>query len=408
MQRKEIIIPNCPQVYRLVEIDGAGKAHPTGKFRVRKRVKNDLSGKWSTRTKTFSSIIEAKSFARANYKPLKNSQTNKASFKEVFDRFIVHKRIKKQLRRGSLDGWESRYYHLKFFEAFPVHLINARVVDRWLDLLHDPRYKEAHSAGRLDYKKEYSLLSGILKYYRNYENEDYMVPLLDRHREVACTRPRDKIKSEVRFLTEDEEKQFLDALVHKEPVFRDLALFQLHTGARIGEASALEFRNIDFRKGEVHIAQHLDWPRRKGGETNVLAGTKTGANRWVPLTQECKTMLLERMRNAKSQIVFPDPRTDSSWLAYRQIQFVYDRAFVQVSDTVKGSHSLRHTFAVRYLNATKDIHALQKLLGHATLEETQVYAKYTSESVRKSFQLFRGGQAKETEGLVPQLVPQIG
>jgi len=41
-----------------------------------------------------------------------------------------------------------------------------------------------------------------------------------------------------------------------------------------------------------------------------------------------------------------------------------------------SSHTLRHTFAVHYLNRGGTIFALQMLLGHAHLSTTMAYLKY--------------------------------
>jgi hypothetical protein len=52
---------------------------------------------------------------------------------------------------------------------------------------------------------------------------------------------------------------------------------------------------------------------------------------------------------------------------------------------------------------TKDIYALQRTLGHVSLEETQTYAKYTNESARNAFKLFKGGKIEDSNPLVSQL-----
>jgi len=100
-------------------------------------------------------------------------------------------------------------------------------------------------------------------------------------------------------------------------------------------------------------------------------------------------MLQQRKAASNSSIVFEGG--SGGWLAYQSIQAIYDKVFCNAELPHSGNHVLRHTFAVRFLDQTKDIYALQIALGHKDLEITQVYAKYTNESVRQSFRLFRGG-----------------
>ena len=54
---------------------------------------------------------------------------------------------------------------------------------------------------------------------------------------------------------------------------------------------------------------------------------------------------------------------------------------------------------MNFLRKTKDIHALQRLLGHADLEATQIYAKYTDESTRRAFEIFDGNVIQADFGI---------
>jgi site-specific recombinase XerD len=44
-------------------------------------------------------------------------------------------------------------------------------------------------------------------------------------------------------------------------------------------------------------------------------------------------------------------------------------------------HQFRHTFAIRWLNATGKLRVLQKLLGHSSLSRTEIYLDYTDQDV---------------------------
>ncbi|MGA2227585.1 MAG: tyrosine-type recombinase/integrase [Syntrophobacteraceae bacterium] len=49
----------------------------------------------------------------------------------------------------------------------------------------------------------------------------------------------------------------------------------------------------------------------------------------------------------------------------------------------KSVHALRHSYAVEFYKQQKDLRALQKQLGHSSIETTQIYADVTAEDIQK-------------------------
>ena len=268
---------------------------------------------------------------------------------------------------------------------------NSPLIDGWINLLKDPRYLEGQRSTRASYEHELDLLRGVFTYYRNYENDDFASPILERHFKRCCAREKTGVE-EIRFLSVQEQDQFI-AILGGDRKSCDLAKIQFEAGLRIGEAAALDSTCIDHSREELIVKQHLHWKRYKGSKTHLLAGTKTGPCHRVPLTPKCHELLLARERDY-GKIFFSGD--DNGWISYRTIQSAYDRAFEKLELEHRGTHVMRHTFAVRFLEQTQDIYALKEVLGHKDLRTTQVYAKYTNESVRRSFKLFSGGK-KESE-----------
>lgn len=49
----------------------------------------------------------------------------------------------------------------------------------------------------------------------------------------------------------------------------------------------------------------------------------------------------------------------------------------------KSVHALRHSYAVEYYRQEKDLRGLQKQLGHASIQTTQIYADVTAQDIQK-------------------------
>jgi len=54
-----------------------------------------------------------------------------------------------------------------------------------------------------------------------------------------------------------------------------------------------------------------------------------------------------------------------------------------IYENEKAVHALRHSYAVEYYRQEKDLRGLQKQLGHASIQTTQIYADVTVQDIQK-------------------------
>ena len=161
----------------------------------------------------------------------------------------------------------------------------------------------------------------------------------------------------------DQVAGLLDAGAHTDLEFRDLAMFELFysSGLRLSEMVALNLTDVDLDD------QSLIVKSGKGGKDRVLpiGGKAVGAIRnWL------------RIRNNTADIAETALFTSTKGfrLGARSVQLRLDRWRIAkgVAEHIHP-HMLRHSFASHLLESSRDLRAVQELLGHSNIGTTQIY-----------------------------------
>ena len=181
-----------------------------------------------------------------------------------------------------------------------------------------------------------------------------------------------------RWLSTGEEERLLQVA---RPWLKDIVLFALNTGMRMGEIRELTWEGVDlFRK------------------TVTVFRSKNGERRTIPINSLVLDVLKRKakVRSVKSDYVFPsDTYTllDDSHLR---------RAFRGAMKLCRIEnfhfHDLRHTFATRLVQAGIDLYKVQCLLGHKSPIMTQRYAHHYPESLREGVEMLEKYRLASTGG----------
>ena len=78
-------------------------------------------------------------------------------------------------------------------------------------------------------------------------------------------------------------------------------------------------------------------------------------------------------------------RGQVSPLSSKGIQKKLER-YAKAADIKASCHSLRHTFASNLLEAGAEVIAIKELLGHASIQSSERYAKLSNQRVKQAYQ----------------------
>ena len=159
---------------------------------------------------------------------------------------------------------------------------------------------------------------------------------------------------------------------------RDAAVLELlyATGLRVAELSGLDRGDVDH------------------GRRTLRVTGKGNKQRTVPFGVPAATALDRWLAEGRPQLAAAGTRAGDALflgvrggrLGVRQIRTVVNEALARLGDTAaSGPHVLRHTAATHLLDGGADLRSVQELLGHSSLQTTQLYTHVSVERLREGY-----------------------
>ncbi|RXX21689.1 tyrosine-type recombinase/integrase [Streptococcus oralis] len=215
-------------------------------------------------------------------------------------------------------------------------------------------------------------------------------------RDVIIPRKQQNKEHKVKFFSNQKLKQFLGYLDNLDlsnyENFFDYVLYKtlLASGCRIGEALALEWSDIDLKKGIISISktlnryQETNTPKSKAGLREIDIDKAT-----VSLLKEYKKrQQIQAWQLGRSESIVFTPFTTKyayACLLRKRLQGHFKAA--SVPDI--SFHGFRHTHATIMLYAGIEAKDLQYRLGHSNISMTlNTYVHATKEGAKKAVSIF--------------------
>ncbi|MGD2109988.1 MAG: tyrosine-type recombinase/integrase [Phycisphaerae bacterium] len=171
-----------------------------------------------------------------------------------------------------------------------------------------------------------------------------------------------------RFLDADELRRLFASLADEpDPLFRDVFLTLLLTGARRGNVQSMRWADVDLERGLWTIPAE----QAKAGRPIV-----------VVLVPALVQLLKARRPDDDVDYVFPSPRKPGRPLV--ETKAAWRRVVKRAGLTDLRMHDLRRTLGSWQAAAGASLPIIGKALGHRTSRTTEIYARLSLDPVRES------------------------
>ncbi len=174
--------------------------------------------------------------------------------------------------------------------------------------------------------------------------------------------------SKTRFLSDEELTRLRGVMDLKD---WQLVALAVETGLRREELFSLRWEHTDIEVGLLTL------PMPKGGKT-----------RYVPLSEQAKTILRSFESWARSPWVFPglvDPMKPMDSRAF--LRRAFETALKRAGIVGASWHTLRHTAASRRIMAGVNVLAVKEILGHRNIQTTMRYSHLDPRHLRDAVNL---------------------
>lgn len=289
-----------------------------------------------------------------------------------------YEKIEKEIKRSSSDSYKSVIHNQitpYFDDNLNIKLIDTQKIIEWHNILDKKNLNVKYK------NKINSVLSGILDVGIKYGVLQYnSAKMVGNFKETnsKCIANEEKIK----YITYDEFEKFISVI--DDQLWKTFFIFLYYTGCRKGEAMALNWNDIDFRKNIIRINKTINYKIRGSYE---ITDPKNHKNRNIQMNKILREQLLEYKNEVMKKEDF-----DNNWFVFGNKRYLptttidrkKDEYFKLAKIKKITTHEFRHSHVSLLINeylktgqtdAGKFFVMVANRMGHTTgvMQETYMH-----------------------------------
>lgn len=287
--------------------------------------------------------------------------------------YLLHLSVERSLARRTLEEYEGDlavffdWLEPLFLEGMEFAQIDARTIREFLTLL---RIERKYSPSGLNRK------IACLKGYFTYLEVEKILPVSPmariRSAKEAKLLPKVLTQDEVHLLLETVEESLTEAK-HPDLAARDRAIFELFyaTGIRLSELVGVDRDDVDFDALTMRVLG-------KGNKERVVFFNDGAA-------EALRDYLKRSPRSRPGGPLFLNRY--GARLSQRGVEILFTKVLKRSGLEKHASpHTLRHSFATHLLEGGSDLVTIKELLGHESLQTTQIYTNISKQRMKTVYQ----------------------
>jgi len=291
----------------------------------------------------------------------------------LLDRYLSHLKYEMGYSRQTLDAYQrdiTKFWHYIDSEGISIPEVDVQIITNFLSI------ELRNGVSKRSCKRRLSALNNFFEYLRK--------------RKIITSNPfRDASspKAEIKYpsvLFPEESAALLAANATRTDYLapRDQAILELMlaSGLRASEVVELSLYQIDFRRRIIRV-------RGKGNKDRLVPFGVSASKAIMNYANGLRRELVTKSKSKSSDKLFLNGRGEP--LTVRGLEYIIKQIDLKTNfNHGLHPHELRHSFATKLLDRGADLRLIQELLGHESINTTQVYTHLSQKEMVEEYQKY--------------------